>query len=85
MNKVDHHPLIQEFPEFREKIHSLKISNKHFANLFESYEAADKTVVRIENGIELNSNEFFEEQKKLRLHLKDQLYALLNDINATKN
>ncbi|MEO8002548.1 MAG: YdcH family protein [Arenimonas sp.] len=78
MNLVDHHPLILEFPEFREKIHALKISDKHFSNLFEEYEIVDKAVVRIENGIEPNTDSYLEEQKKNRLHLKDQLYAMLN-------
>lgn len=78
MNQVEHHPLILEFPEFREKIHELKMSDKHFMNLFENYEEVDKTVVRIENGNEPNTDEYLEEQKKVRLHLKDQLYAMLS-------
>lgn len=78
MNQVEHHPLILEFPEFREKIHELKMSDKHFSNLFESYEEVDKSVVRIENGNEPNTDEYLEEQKKARLHLKDQLYAILS-------
>lgn len=81
MNLVEHHPLILEFPELREKIHSLKMSDKHFSKLFEEYEAADKAVVRIENGIEPNTDDYLEAQKKIRLHLKDQLYAMLTDHN----
>ena len=75
--QVEHHPLIQEFPELREKIHALKMSDKHFSNLFEEYEVVDKAVVRIENGIEPNTDDYLEEQKKMRLHLKDKLYAIL--------
>ena len=75
--QVEHHPLIQEFPELREKIHALKISDTHFSNLFEEYEVVDKAVVRIENGIEPNTDDYLEEQKKIRLHLKDKLYAIL--------
>jgi len=82
MNLVDHHPLILEFPEFREKIHALKMADKHFSNLFENYEEVDKTIVRIENGIEPNTDEYLEEQKKTRLHLKDQLYAMLSGTSA---
>jgi uncharacterized protein YdcH (DUF465 family) len=81
MNLVEHHPLILEFPEFREKIHSMKMSDKHFSNLFEEYETIDKSVVRIENGIEPNTDDYLEQQKKIRLHLKDQLYAMLTDTN----
>lgn len=75
--QVEHHPLIQEFPELREKIHELKMSDKHFSNLFEEYEVVDKAVVRIENGIEPNTDDYLEQQKKMRLHLKDKLYAIL--------
>ena len=82
MNQVEHHPLIQEFPELREKIHALKMSDKHFSNLFEEYEIVDKAVVRIENGIEPNTDDHLEEQKKIRLHLKDKLYAILTDTGA---
>lgn len=80
--QIEHHPLIQEFPEHREKIHALKLSDKHFSKLFEEYEVVDKAVVRIENGNEPNTDDYLEEQKKLRLHLKDKLYAILTDNGA---
>jgi uncharacterized protein YdcH (DUF465 family) len=85
MNLVEHHPLILEFPEFREKIHELKMSDKHFSNLFESYEEVDKAVVRMENGNEPNTDDYLEEQKKARLHLKDQLYAILSSPNTKQH
>jgi len=77
MNIVEHHSLALEFPALREKIHALKMSNQHFVHLFESYEVIDKAIVRIENGLEPNTDDHLETQKKKRLLLKDQLYAML--------
>ena len=73
----DHHPLVNELPEFKEKIHALKTSDAHFAKLFSAYHDADKTVLRMEEGIEVVADHVLEEAKKLRLHLKDELFAIL--------
>jgi uncharacterized protein YdcH (DUF465 family) len=71
------HDLIHEFPEYKDKIHELKTSNNHFAALFEQYHEVEHEVRRIEENIETTSDEYLEEQKKKRLHLKDQLFAML--------
>ena len=74
---LEKHDLIHEFPEYREKIHELKSNNPSFARLYESYQATDHMVYRIESGAENTSDDFLETQKKTRLHLKDQLYRML--------
>lgn len=74
---VEHHDLAQEFPEFKEAIHQLKTSNHHFARLFEDYQSLDKEICRMEDGIEPVGDAVLEERKKARLHVKDQLYAIL--------
>lgn len=71
------HPLINEFPELRDKIHELKMKDHHFAKLFDEYHTVDREVHRIEQEIETPSDAYTEDQKKKRLHLKDQLYAML--------
>jgi len=71
------HDLIHELPEYREKIHALKLSNHHFARLFEQYHAADHQVLRMEEGVETPSDVVVEEAKKKRLKLKDELVAML--------
>ena len=73
------HDLIHEFPEYKEKIHELKISNAHFAKLFDEYHEIEHEVRRIEEGLETPSDEYLEEQKKKRLNLKDQLFAMLKN------
>ena len=73
----EHHGLAHEFPELKEQIHSLKVSNPHFARLFEEYEDIDKEIYRIEEQIENTSDTYMEDLKKKRLKLKDELYAML--------
>jgi uncharacterized protein YdcH (DUF465 family) len=77
MSNLPKHDLIHEFPEFQERIHQLKLSDSHFARLFTEYHAKDHEVHRIETGAESTSDDYLEECKKQRLHLKDQLYAML--------
>ena len=74
---LSNHSLVAEFPEMRDRIHTLKTSDNHFARLFEEYDTAEHAVHRIESGAEASSDERLEELKKQRLHLKDQLFALL--------
>jgi uncharacterized protein YdcH (DUF465 family) len=76
---IEKHDLIHEFPEYREKIHELKARNPHFAKLYESYHDSEHLVHRIETGVETASDDFLETQKKTRLHLKDQLYRMLQE------
>jgi len=73
----EHHDLIHELPEFREKIHELKVSDNHFTKLFDEYHEVDHEVRRIEQEIETPSDEYTEELKKKRLLLKDELLAIL--------
>ena len=74
---LEKHDLIHELPEFKDKIHHLKINNKHFAKLFSEYHETDHEVHRIEAGAESTSDEYLEVRKKHRLNLKDQLFAIL--------
>ena len=71
------HDLHHEFPEFNDAIRELKMTNAHFAKLFDKYHEVDHEVHRIENGVETPSDDYAEERKKERLHLKDELFAML--------
>ena len=63
---TEKHDLIHELPEHREKIHELKMSNNHFARLFEEYHEVDHEVHRIETGVENTSDDYLEGRKKRR-------------------
>ncbi len=74
---LEKHDLIHELPEYRDKIHDLKMNDAHFARLFADYHDVDHEVHRIETGAENTSDEYLEERKKVRLNLKDQLFHML--------
>ncbi len=74
---LEKHNLVQEFPEFKQRIHELKLNDNHFARLFAEYHDVDHEVFRIEQGTEVSSDDYLEERKKLRLHLKDQIFTAL--------
>lgn len=76
---LENHSLVQEFPEFRERIHQMKLENNHFARLFDEYDVAEHAVHRVESGAEAMSDEHLERLKKQRLKLKDELFALLKE------
>jgi len=76
---IEHHSLLKEFPEFRDRIHELKTGNPLFATLYKEYQELDKQIFRIEEEIETPSDQYTEELKKKRVHLKDQLYDMLRN------
>ncbi len=55
------HDLIHELPEHKERIHQLKISDEHFAKLFDEYHELDHEILRMEEGIETPSDDVLEE------------------------
>ena len=73
----ENHDLVHEFPEYKERIHQLKLENNHFSRLFDEYHTVDREVRRIEQGVETPSDFYTEDLKKQRLSLKDELYAML--------
>ena len=74
---VEHHPLIKEFPEYREQIHLLKVGDPDFRELFDEYDRLDKEIYRFDQDIEPVSDEFAKELKRRRVSLKDELYRRL--------
>lgn len=76
---LEKHDLVHELPEFREKIHDMKMSNTHFARLFDKYHEVDHEVHRIETGAENTTDEYLEQRKKARLQLKDELFKMLQE------
>lgn len=74
---IENHCLTNEFPEHKEIIHDLKMSDRHFQRLFNEYDETTHAVYRIETGVEATSDDHLETLKKQRLNLKDQLYAMI--------
>jgi len=74
---IEHHDLLHEFPEHRDRIHDLKVSDAHFARLFDEYHQVTKDVERMESEIEAVCTQTEETAKLRRLHLKDQLHSMI--------
>ena len=74
---VEHHDLIHEFPELRERIHQLKVSDAHFRRLFDAYHELISEIENMENEVTPVATHTEEEAKMRRVHLKDELYRML--------
>lgn len=74
---IEHHDLIHEFPELRDRIHELKTGNRHFRKLFDEYHELTSSIENMENEITAVSTRTEEEAKIHRVHLKDELYKML--------
>ncbi|MFC7050403.1 YdcH family protein [Emcibacter nanhaiensis] len=72
-----HHTLIEEFPEYKDKLHELKVNDPHFVALHDDYDKVNEAINKAESQIENLSDESLEDLKKERVALKDQIYALL--------
>ncbi|OQX15309.1 MAG: GTP-binding protein [Thiothrix lacustris] len=75
------HNLATEFPEYKAQIHQLKMEDRHFARLFDEYHEVDDQLHRAEQGIEVHADEFLEDLKLRRLHLKDELFGMLQKVS----
>ncbi len=74
---MEKHDLHHEFPEFDAKISELKVANAHFKKLSDEYDEVNHAVHRIESGAENAADAVLTSFRKRRLHLKDELYAML--------
>jgi len=74
---VEHHDLIHEFPELKDRIHEMKMSDTHFRHLFDEYHELTHTIEKMEDEVTPVSTRTEEEAKLRRLHLKDELYRML--------
>ncbi|BDY06302.1 MULTISPECIES: DUF465 domain-containing protein [Ferrimonas] len=68
------HALVDDFPDYKDKIHSLKHMDVEFATMAREYHSLDHQI----RGLEMNdvptSDEEFSRLKMRRVELKDQLY-----------
>jgi uncharacterized protein len=75
--RIDHRDLHDDFPEYAQRIHDLKVGNARFGELFKAYDEINHKIRRIElDNVRMGDAEF-ERLKYERLSLKDKLYAML--------
>ena len=75
--QVDHHDLYQEFPDMRDAIDGLKAANTRFAAMFSRYNRLTGKVEDLEEHDMPIADFTFEDMKKQRVKLKDEIYVLL--------
>lgn len=73
------HELSEEFPDKAKLMHDLKVSDAHFAKLFDEYHEVNRAVHRAETDIEPMEDLAQVELRKKRAHLKDQIWHYLKD------
>jgi uncharacterized protein YdcH (DUF465 family) len=71
------HDLDHEFPEFSSQMHDLRARDPKLGNLFEQYDRVNGAIVDIEENDKLFQDAEFEEMKKKRLRIKDEIYTAL--------
>jgi len=71
------HELIEEFPDKADRIHELKVSDRHFRKLFDEYHEVNRSVHRAETNVEPIEQLAEAELRKKRLYLKDELARML--------
>ncbi|WP_018676569.1 YdcH family protein [Riemerella columbina] len=75
---MENHMLANEFPEFKELMTELKVSDNHFKKLFSDYDEVNGKIAHYEAGEQSHTtDEFLTELRKERLHLKDEIYNYL--------
>lgn len=65
------------FHEYREEIGQLKQHNAHFEKIFNEHNDLDQKIKNAEDGINPLSNQEVDILKKQKLHLKDEVYAMI--------
>lgn len=63
--------------EYRDIISEIKVSDAHFAKIFEKHNELDQQIADVEEGREHMEQLALEGLKKEKLKLKDQAYAMI--------
>ncbi len=71
------HELIEEFPEFADKIGTLKVEDAHFIKLSEGYFELNREVLASETNVVPREELAEVDLRKRRGALKDEIYAYL--------
>ena len=79
---IEHHDLVHELPALRDEIHTLKTENAHFRKLFDDYHELTREIEKMEAEVTPTPTVVEEAAKFRRVHLKDELYAMLMKAQA---
>lgn len=73
------------FHEYRDEISALKAKNAHFEKIFEEHNELDQKITNAENGLNPLTDIEIDKLKKHKLHLKDEIYAMIMEYRKNKN
>ncbi len=73
------HDMHLEFPNLAEKIDALAKNDSRFSHLFDQYNGLDAEIIKVEEEGMPIDDFTFENLKKKRLKLKDELYQILKE------
>lgn len=71
--------LADHFPGQVDRIHRLRLENRHFGQLAEEFHSLNRAIHRCETGIEPVSDLHLEAMKKTRLSLLDAIALMLRE------
>ena len=74
---IQPHDVEHEFPEYKHALQQLQSEDSRLAELVAEYERVNAEIVDIEENEKLFHDFEFEDMKKRRLLLKDQIYSIL--------
>ena len=74
---IQPHDVEHEFPEYRQTLEEMRSNDSHLAQLVAEYERLNSEIVDIEENDKPFQDFEFEEMKKRRLMLKDEIYLIL--------
>ena len=74
---IENHELHGEFPQYSDLIDQLAEADTHFRQPLNEYASLDREIMRLEKRESPVEDTTFQQMKKQRAHLKDQLYGLL--------
>ncbi len=69
--------LAEQFPQAVDKMRELKISDAHFAKLFDEYHELNRGIHRAETNVEPTDDFHLEDMRKKRLALLDEISPYL--------
>jgi Uncharacterized protein conserved in bacteria len=72
------HEIHDEFPEYADKMHALKLSDERFAEMLERYRDVNRAIHRAETEVEPVGDARMEDMRKRRMVLKDEIYGMLS-------
>mgnify|MGYP000692888165 CR=1 FL=1 len=75
MPDIANHSLFNDFPESRDLIHKMKLEDEEFSRKAAQYHDLDHRVRGLEKCSVPTSDQIFEQLKRERMQLKDELYA----------